>query len=116
MSKFRRAVAGSLFALLFVVMAGVLFAQFGRYFQPRYNENQPPATSEFVFSRWEYATNSGGWSHDYPAAEEHINQLMSEATGISVERMSYRIIPIESDDIFKYPFGYISEPGQMTLT
>ena len=60
--------------------------------------------------------SGSGWSHDYPDAEEHINQIMSEATGVNVDKMSYKIIPLESDEIFKYPFGYISEPGQMGLT
>ena len=41
---------------------------------------------------------------------------MSEATGVNVDQMSYRIVPLESEEIFKYPFGYISEPGQMDLT
>jgi hypothetical protein len=77
------------------------------------NNNVPP--TEFVFARWEIR-DAGGWWHDYPAAEQHINQIMSEATGLNVERMSYRIVQLDSDDVFKYPFGYISEPGMMRLS
>jgi hypothetical protein len=77
--------------------------------------NLDVARTEFIFARWQYALGSG-WSHDYPDAEEHINQVMSEATGVNVEKLSYLIIPMESEEIFKYPFGYISEPGQMDLT
>jgi len=104
--------AAALFALLFV--AAIFGQRFGRF---RFNseDNEPPGT-EFIFARWEYQTPSGGWFHDYPDAEEHINQIMKEATGINVDRLSYRIVPIVSKEIFKYPFGYISEPGMMQLT
>src|SRR5437867_2195982 len=75
-------------------------------------QNAPPLDSEFVFARWQYGAGiNGGWWHDYPDAEEHINQIMKEATGLHVEQMSYRIVPMSSKEIFNYPFGYISEPG-----
>ena len=68
----------------------------------RYANNEPPDT-EFIFARWEYQDGRGGWAHDYPDAEEHLNQIMDEATGVNVERMSYRIVQISSDEIFDYP-------------
>lgn len=79
--------------------------------------NEPPPT-EFVMARWHYTAGrgGGGWAHDYPVAEEHILQIMSEATGIDVERMSYRVVELSSPEIFKYPFAYVSEPGEMRLT
>src|SRR4051812_14031404 len=99
--------------LLAIVTTGVLFAQRfrfeDRYFGFRPPDNNAPAT-EFVFARWAYSSGSDGWSHDYPAAEQHINQLIKDATSITVDKMSYRIVPMDSDEIFKYPFGYISEP------
>jgi hypothetical protein len=99
--------------LLSLLSGTVLLGQFGR-FRTLY-QNDPPDT-EFVFARWRYGSGGGGWNHDYPYAEEHINQVMHEATGIGVERMSYRIVDIASEEIFDYPFGYISEPGQMWLS
>jgi hypothetical protein len=81
----------------------------------RVAQNLDVSQTEFIFARWSYSSGNA-WSHDYPAAEEHINQIMSEATGLDVDRMSYKIVPLESEEIFKYPFGYISEPGQMSLT
>ena len=80
----------------------------------RIRQNEPPET-EFIFARWMYGGFRGGWEHDYPAAEEHINQIMKEATGINVDMLSYKIVPIGSPEIFNYPFGYISEPGMMRL-
>jgi hypothetical protein len=90
------------------------FDEFGAYFD---FEGDDPAATEFVFARWQYGRGtSGGWWHDYPAAEEHINQIMKEATGIEVDTLSYKIVPISSAEIFNYPFAYISEPGMMYLT
>lgn len=82
--------------------------------------NAPP--TEFVFIRWHYGAgpwrpfSGGGWAHDYPTAEEHILQIMREASGLNVDRVSYRILELGSSEIFKYPFSYISEPGEMWLT
>ena len=111
-----RYVRWGLLTIAFLLVAGTALSQFGRFrgfF--RYANNEPPDT-EFIFARWEYQDGRGGWAHDYPDAEEHLNQIMNEATGVNVERMSYRIVQISSDEIFDYPFGYISEPGQMWLT
>ena len=82
-------------------------------------QNDPPGT-EFVIARWKYSNNGridgAGWSHDYPQAEEHISQILSEVTLIDIKRMSYRIVELSDDAIFKYPFVYLSEPGEMELT
>ena len=110
-----------LVASLLILSAVAAYGQFGRQFGGRfgrsdnYTINVPP-DSEFVFARWRYSGGRRGWAHDYPAAEQHLNQVMDEVTGIEVERMSYRFVDISSPDIFDYPFGYISEPGQMWLT
>ena len=101
-------------ALLVSGTLGPMYGQrFGRFF---IRQNEPPPDSEFVFARWQYSSGSGGWSHDYPEAEEHINQIMKEATGIHLQHTSYRIVSMSSEEIFDYPFGYISEPGMMWLT
>jgi hypothetical protein len=107
----RRAIA--LVALAAALALVPLYAQrFGRFFG--FRQNDPPADSEFIFARWQI-NNAGGWWHDYPDAEEHINQIMKEATGLHVDHASYRIVPLSSKEIFDYPFGYISEPGMMLL-
>jgi hypothetical protein len=82
-----------------------------------YRQNDPPPT-EFIMARWHYTAGygGGGWAHDYPTAEEHILQIMKEATGIHVEKLSYRVVELSSDEIFQYPFAYVSEPGEMELT
>ena len=104
------------FLILMVLATSVQL--FGQRFNSFIEDNAAvPQDSEFIFARWQYGVGrNGGWWHDYPDAEQHINQVMKEATGVHVDRMSYRIVPISSKDIFKYPFGYISEPGMMSLT
>ncbi len=80
-------------------------------------DNTPPET-EFVFARWHYSAGrrGDGWAHDYPTAEEHILQIMSETSRIDATRMSYTVVELSSPEIFKYPFSYVSEPGEMQLS
>jgi hypothetical protein len=100
-----------------VVLATSAFAvvQFGRFF---IRQNDPPPT-EMVVARWKFSTNGRignmGWSHNYPNSDEHINSLMAEATAIDVQPDSYLIVELGSPDVFKYPFAYVSEPGEMDL-
>ncbi len=116
-----------LFALFVFLAAGsitLLEAQrFGR-FRGRpsliYEPTDIPET-EFVFARIRFTTHGGtwemsGWEHDYPAAEQHINTLVEEATDLNVARMSYQIVRLDDPELFTYPFIYISEPGTMRLT
>lgn len=114
MSKSRIALA----ALLIIAISTLALAQFfggGRRNGGGMQQNLDVSKTDFIFARWQIA-QSNGWWHDYPDAEEHINQIMSEATGVDVDKNSYQIVPLESKDIFKYPFGYISEPGMMQLS
>jgi hypothetical protein len=122
---------GWLAVFLFLVLTGtVLYAQRGRQLGGQFgdlgrffgraslDQNDPPQT-EFILARWHYGTGRyarDGWSHDYPTAEEHILQIMKETSLISVDKMSYRIVELSSPEIFKYPFSYVSEPGEMLLT
>ncbi len=84
-------------------------------------------TPEFVFARlacsnresWSwwpsYFPDNPPWHHDYPASDEYFIGLVHELTGVRVNPMSYKIVQLESDEIFKYPFLYLSEPGFLTL-
>jgi hypothetical protein len=91
--------------------------RFGR--QARMPQNDPPAT-EFIAARLHFGTNGAighmGWSHNYPQSDRHLNEFMARATGIDVEEYSFLIVELGSEDLFDYPFAYISEPGEMELT
>jgi len=99
------------------------------------SHRQPPASTEFKFARIQFTSNGPGrgrrgyyykqtgcvgrlegWAHDYPAAEENILQIAHEATGINLNKDSYVMVRMDSDEIFKYPWGLMSEVGEMTLT
>jgi len=55
------------------------------------------------------------WHHDYPASDEFLVGLLHELTGVRVTPESYQIVKLDSPDVFKYPFLYLSEPGFMVL-
>lgn len=82
-------------------------------------QNDPPLT-EFIAARWRFGTNGAighmGWSHNYPYSDRHLNQFLKRATRLDVEEMSFRIVELGSDEVFEYPFAYVSEPGEMLLT
>ena len=91
----------------------------GRFGRGRVSENNPPPT-ELVVARWSYHAygkfGGTGWSHNYPTSDQHISQVISEATNINVTGMSYRIVELGSPEVFDYPFAIVSEPGEMALT
>ena len=111
-----------------------------RLFEDLASHRQPPNTTEFVFARIQFTSNGPGrrnyggaracmtdsasygsfrvcgWAHDYPAAEQNLNQIVREATGINVTKDSYEIVRLDSEELFRYPWGLMSEVGEMTLT
>jgi uncharacterized protein DUF4159 len=82
-------------------------------------DNVPPPT-EVVLMRWRFGTNGlighSGWSHNYPYSEQNLNGFVTQTTRVDLEVNSYRLIDLGSDEIFDYPFAYVSEPGEMEMT
>jgi hypothetical protein len=116
----KRSLLSLLIALPLCVAAMLAAAQGYRYGrQARMPQNDPPAT-EFIAARLHFGTNGAighmGWSHNYPQSDRHLNEFMARATGIDVEEYSFLIVELGSEDVFDYPFAYISEPGEMELT
>ncbi len=128
----RRAFAG---VGILLVLAGILlspavaqrqYMERQRLFHDMETNRRPPEGTEFIFARVQYSTHVSrrfgrvrrleGWAHDYPEAEEHILQIAHEATGINLNKMSYVIVRLDSDEIYQYPFLYFSEVGEMNLT
>ena len=89
-----------------------------------YAPTPEPKGTEFIFARVWFSGGRGvrffrgqeGWAHDYPDAEEHILQIADEATGINLHKMSYVIVRLDSEELFRYPFAYFSEVGEMNMT
>lgn len=101
-----------------VLAAAVAHAQ-GFRRRMMFDDHQPPAT-EAVVARWRYGTNGlighMGWSHNYPDAERNLNAFVAQTTRLDIEEPSYKLVDLGSDEIFLYPFAYVSEPGEMELT
>jgi hypothetical protein len=104
----------------FVVLAAFLFA-----FASLAVSDVPDKTdSEFVFARvqfnmdgrWIFEYREAPWHHDYPFSEDLFLTVIRELTGIHTTRESYQIVRLDSPEIFKYPWVYISEPGYLDLT
>jgi hypothetical protein len=92
---------------------------------------EPPQDSEFVFARVEFTQRrwthvwpekrdnpeSPGppWWHDWPFSDEFVASMVEEVTGVRTNRDSLVNVELESKEIFKYPFLYLSEPGFMQL-
>lgn len=108
------------FAVLILAVLGSTFAvaQSFRRFMPIPQHDPPP--TELIVARWRYGTNGWfghmGWSHNYPSSDHNLNEFIKSATGIDVDVLSFRIVDLASDEIFDYPFAYVSEPGEMELT
>jgi hypothetical protein len=105
-----------LFLLLLIVgLLGTVLLEGQRRFgaSPASLQKEDP-TKEFAIVRWYSSGWQGdGWSHDYPNAEEHILQIMREVSVIDTDRLSYKVVDLASPEIFKYPFAYVSHPGEV---
>jgi hypothetical protein len=104
----------------------ILLAFLGVLSQPAISDWVEPSP-EFVFARlacsnrdswmyWpQYWPNNPPWHHDYPSSDEFFVGLLHELTGVRVTPNSYKIVRLDSPEVFQYPFLYLSEPGFLTL-
>ena len=114
----KKLVLASLAILFFLTLS------LGNQRQRRYSLPEEPEGTEFIFARIWFSSGRGfrnfgfraGWAHDYPDAEEHILQVANEATGINLHKMSYVIIRLDDEELFRYPFSYMSEVGEMSMS
>jgi hypothetical protein len=83
--------------------------------------------AEYTFARVQFNMSPQGyrgrnqqgqlpWEHDYPKSEDFFLTMVSQVTGVHSSRDAYEVVQLESKDIFKYPFLYLSEPGYLELT
>jgi hypothetical protein len=74
----------------------------------------------FVYARVKYHITKrwGGevpWHHDYPDGDTMFVDNLGKLTTTMTDRNAYQIVDIDSPELFKYPFVYLSEPGYMEL-
>jgi Domain of unknown function (DUF4159) len=77
--------------------------------------------SGFVYARLRYHVQEwwrGGeipWHHDYPDGDTMFPTSLGRLTSVNTTPESYQIVDIDSKELFKYPFVYLSEPGYLNL-
>jgi len=93
------------------------------FFLSRSSMDSPRDDPEFVYARLRYHMTLEGlemrelpWHHDYPFSDEVFPSVLAEITNVRSSRSAYNIVDIDSPEIFKYPFAYLSEPGFINLT
>ncbi len=96
----------------------------GSYDDAKSIEQDKQLTNQFVFTRLiyngriqdsfprHYAKN---WYTDYPKGDRQLIWALRRLTQLDIAE-NERAIAITNPDLFRYPFIYTSEPGQMVLT
>lgn len=98
----------------------VAHAAFIRPSEPDQDYNTP-YDGRFTFARVRFDVGFGGgrrgfgreppWAHDYPRAERHLMQILSETTTLEPYMDGGNIFALDDPDLFRYPLAYVSEPG-----
>ncbi|MGQ0764036.1 MAG: DUF4159 domain-containing protein [Gemmatimonadota bacterium] len=107
-------------AILLFATAAVIAAQGrGRRRSPGMDPN-PNVTYDgrFTFVRMKFTPLGWdlGWDHDYPTAEQHFMRILDELTTVAPNVDGSNIHGFDDPELFRYPFAYVSEPGQWTLS
>src|SRR5262245_14272993 len=97
-----------------ILLAALSFASALAVFVASAASDPPPLDSEFVYARIRYHMTPDAWRvrevpwhHDYPYGDETFPTVVSEVTNVKTSTTSYRIVDIDSPELFKYPFAYL---------
>jgi hypothetical protein len=110
--------------ILIVTAAGAVFAQevykfLGRYDDVEAIHQKKTDTNRIVFARLIYNGRIPGyyknWYTDYPKADGLLILGVKRLTHLDIADHE-RAIPVTDPDLFKYPFLYTSEAGQMVFS
>ena len=100
-----------------------------RYFEPMERDIFPGHS--FTFCRIRYSSGwgddggwgrrGGRWSTDFPESDENFSLRLSELTTLNVNRtddgrFQHVIVQLDEEEVFKYPFAYMLEVGNMALS
>jgi hypothetical protein len=83
-----------------------------------------PYDGRFIFARIKFTPSSGSygrrsdvkWDHDYPRAERNLARIIEALTNIEPYMSGGNIVNIGEEELFKYPWAYLCEPGYWTMT
>ena len=87
--------------------------------QAQFSYGNPPYDASFVFSRIRYSPGLGGfrgfgssaWSHDYPAGDLYLTQVLDDLTRLRVRPNRSNVLDLDDPTLFQNPIIYVSEPG-----
>ena len=107
---------------LLMTLAAILLGVLSIWPALAFFDSEPPKDAEFTYARIRYHMTPDAiyqrevpWHHDYPSSDEFFIGILHEVTGVRVTPNSYKIVRLDSPEVFQYPFLYLSEPGFMTL-
>ncbi|MDE0399240.1 MAG: DUF4159 domain-containing protein [Candidatus Poribacteria bacterium] len=69
----------------------------------------------FTFVRLKYAGMGSSWKIDWPDSDHNFIQQLQARTSLDVAPEG-KIIDIDSEELFRYPFAYIIEANRLNLT
>lgn len=106
-----------------IAVGTLIFAQdlalLGRYDDARYIVQPKDETNQIVFARLIYNGKIPGyyknWYTDYPKSDRLLITGIKRLTNLNIADRE-RAVAVTDPDLFKYPFLYASEPGQMVLS
>jgi len=111
-------------AIAALLILGTVYAQqemnfLGRYEDAKYIKQDKDDTNQFVFTRLIYNGRILGyyknWYTDYPKGDEQLIQGLKRLTNLNIADHE-RAVPLNDPNLFKYPFLYSSEAGQLVFT
>ncbi len=123
------AVAAVLLCVLLVSLTAEAQKRRWRYIEPMERDIFPG--NAFTFCRIQYTSGQGGdrwwgrrggrWAIDYPESDENFSLRLSQLTTLNVNRtddgrFKHVVVRLDEPDLFKYPFVYMLEVGNMELT
>lgn len=129
----RRLIPCLMLLALVVLIAGVSWGQFGRGERrwqgrsadprngvPTWENEQAFEHDVFTFARVQYSSWSDGyrrqkWETDRPDSDLNLSFRLQELTSLKVDPDGV-VVRLTDPELFDYPFIYIVEPGQMTLS
>lgn len=92
-------------------------------------EVNAPYDGLYHFVRIRYGSSRGGggfgrrrrgggapWMHDYPRAERNFLKIIDETTFVGSQTEGSNVLTLTDPEFFKYPIGYIVEPGSWNPT
>lgn len=128
----RRKLCWMLMAGLALGVSSVVLAQFGPRFGgrrggsinmdrngvPEWQVDAPFKDDVFTFVRIKYGSYNGGWSRwatDFRDADLNFSFRLQQLTSMKVDPEG-RVLELTDPELFKYPFIYLIEPGDLTFT